>query len=471
MKYKLGFNVDGQNPGDLVKLFQYVGEARPTSMLIRNNFDLCYTLSMLAPECHVVYRLTTLGTLGSNNTVVRDEDWWRLLDPQWAALHFFYLQNAPFYLHVLNEPNAHGDDLRRLVEWLLVFIQTLEPYNIKVVVGNWSTGFLTDDDIQILLPLLAVASRSNGKVIIGVHEYGFGFLPNSTYGRNPYNLQTGALTHPEDYPTQEQVESLTLPNWLIGQWLYIRKAARQAGLFNVKFLVTEAGWDYLGDYPADLREYLNNLSRPHGYELMAGLRAAQYLWYRLFPGITFNEQAFRELVWLNSIYQNVDLLGVALFAWDHQDRWRSYNFAGLNDLLELLIGYARMVLQGQTEPIESDWVNAPSALVAPIGEYVNVRRSYSTSSPIVDVIRQETEVRILPNKAMISSGLWLPIRWDGKTGYVRKDVVNVDYLENRSAELLETLQEIFVKYNQIHELSIDFYSFLARVYENYRQIR
>lgn len=423
---RIGLNSNGENLGSLQDVIDWHDKARPSVSLMMNNITAAKQFADRYPQTIVIHRQADSY---ENNVMPID---WRVNR----------LPYSNVWHHIFNEPEWQGQDLRNLVQHFADIVTASAAQGKRVVIGNWSTGFVQQADIDagVYDALILVLAQHPEHAILGLHEYGMGVIPNSLTGRDPRDLISGDNLQRSEWMTPSEFAAMP-HNSHIGRYMKFVRRAEELNVRPPRIVLTEFGWDRLKDYAANILQHLDNESNEAYAD---GVITLENFFNRVYPDQSFQDAVLDQLKWANETY-TAHVEGLCLFTWNHAYNWRNYNVARLPDLLGKLADYGAS--QPHTPPIgdiptdEDDWVDV---VIFPYGAApVRFRAAPNTEAPIIRAIMQRTPAQIRENaNTEESSSNWIEFKVSGQNGFIRSDVVGIDWLTEPELPSLDTRLDI-----------------------------
>lgn len=347
-QHRISFNINGSACPDYQRLLNFMRIYRPTTALVMDNYDLAVAIHTITDGqtkvCHRAY-----------NAAEGNE--WRVYANDIAG-YVDSLTNwghPEIYRYGPNESAITTDTLPAMLNWCIAVVKEFDRRGYKIVMpGGLAIGGVTQEQVESGLFdnfLIFMQGKS-----IGVHEYtgielSFGVGQWSQPGRlppdhtyvTPLDFFLDTEIHASRYwPKSEHLPVArtadgSLPGyWHIrrSDWLTIR--ARELGLPDPLFWVTEMGWDSMPDIGQVYAPLTDKWGRA-GYDNLRGLNSLEGVWAAYWPTWTRDEAAFYQLQWLDSIYP-ANYIGCNLFMWT-SDHWRreGFDMSGNIQLLDLLL--------------------------------------------------------------------------------------------------------------------------------------
>jgi hypothetical protein len=294
---RISFNVNADEIGDRAYFLSVMQQIKPRWVLLMSDWGLSLAHDVIAV------------TEGQTNVVIRFPDngeAWYWQNDQFipnAIAAWLELPDAThpnIFFNVLNEPLMYDQHVAGVTSWLVRFMHEAARYDIKLVVGNFSTGEQSQINAGMYDSLLQTLSMYRGRHYLGVHEYAGPSMPNSVY-YPPEWMTESEKVQPDWWPTPGQLLSFQVsqpgqlpPFWLIlrTEWMMIR--SRQIGAGELEVVVTEWGWDRLpsleaeGVYASLEKQY----GYPQPYVTMRGFNSLAYVWGAWWPYWSFEQAAF-----------------------------------------------------------------------------------------------------------------------------------------------------------------------------------
>lgn len=484
---RIGFNVLGQflNPVQRTAYLDYAARHQPRVLTVMDNVGLAYaTREATQGQTLVVHRqwhpqdAYLWRTMAASDYCDQITDRGRISKDIW--------------LYVLNEPDARGDDLPDLLRWIIEVGDRLEARGYHAVLGNIGPATIEPETIEsgvfeTYLRRLAEWSAAD-QHYGGWHEYtgmllpfGVGYWPveyleqpskvqPSNWSRlNPMAariLRSQALmkvqTPPQPSPmhqggSEAQVESY--PHYwhlLRSEWFNLW--AEEQGIGRHKIVLTEFGWDRMPDLasqmPTNIYQRLEQEWGAVGHSEIRGPRTLENVWRWYFPNWSFDEAAFRQLEWADSIYPE-NYVGMCLFGWmfdGHIDgkekNWErlGYNLGDLTDLQARLIKAGAEVPQPAPSPVpgpmpEPDAVGCwPVGWVREIITQLRTRRALSLQMSIKKESLVENAQKNVPVPEILKSKRF----WSALLGLIFMVLVSVWPEMGQHAETLQNAALVFV---------------------------
>jgi hypothetical protein len=211
--------------------------------------------------------------------------------------------------------NESGAD-EQLAAWLVEVISIGAARGMRFVVLNSSVGTPHQDDWYKARELLQVAGAMRDNVIIGLHEYAGGVVTSGFIGGEPGFIQPS--TWPED------TSDLTL--WHMGRYRFLLKYCRDSNLPIPRILITEWGFDDLGD----IKAWTDRLQKTPPYENIRGWRSLKNQWQAWF-GKSEQKALAQQLFYADDAIYGPEVEGYQVFCWGKSPDWLQFD---VSDALE-----------------------------------------------------------------------------------------------------------------------------------------
>jgi len=331
---------------------------------------------------------------------------------------------------VLNEPPI-GDP--RLIDWLVEVAHLLNAKGYKAVLGNFAVGSYEPHHVEggYFDRLLNVCTDDTNDHYLAIHEYTGILLPFNGMWETE-RLYDKAWAQPahwqRDFPIA-RVKGKLPEYWHIlrSSWLTLR--AQETGLARpVRYWVTESGWDALSDLgnKGIYDHFKNKYGIPAPHTSIRGINTLAPIWRDYFPQWTFQQAAYEQLRWLDSIYPD-NYVGFNLFTVSGAKDWNTAAGMDYSDLRELHTLLLTDEPADKPPALEFPADNDPAWQtqdLSPVSGEANIRAKPSTSSSIVYVLRLKTMIDVALDRAIADGQYkWYPVKVGDVRGYVRNDVV------------------------------------------------
>lgn len=277
-----------------------------------------------------------------------------------------------------------------MVSFLVAWMDAadIHPNRPRGCVLNMQSVAIRQSDLDAGLydPLLKRLSASNGRHILGLHEYGLAELPfnisetwigvlaNNGAINTTWNIETVHADGSQNtaaITAQRALFSAHPEQAHMGRYLLLVERAQKIGAFPFTIVMTEIGWDNVRLGVHDAVERLNE--RPP-----MGLPTLDAIWRKHFPQWTNAETAFYQTRWLNNVYPYVS--GLCLYSMDTSFENGAYHLGGNAPYLDMLIEYAE-----RTRSERSEDIPPPPPVVTPTHDYSALR-------PFVDDVLAKLEM-------------------------------------------------------------------------------
>jgi hypothetical protein len=369
MKYRIGLNGNGQNWGSEQEWIDWHIAARPTATLVMNNLHSAAKLAAAVPGMIVIHR-------------VKDDNENKAAQLSPTAF-VSALPNIPgIWNSVINEGEWRGIDLQNLANWLADVVIEAAKQGKRVVVGNWSTGFIQKNELQtgIFDKLIRALAAHPQHGILGLHEYAMAVIPNAVTGRDPRHLITGENLKKEQWMSAAEFQAMDHDSH-IGRCIQWNNRAKTLNVAVPRIVLTEVGMDRTKDYSRQVPEVLrylddltDNYNEAEKQKWADGVFTYGAYFQKHFAGQDIQDIYNDQLEWLNEV-QLSNVEGMCLFAYNHASEWKNYNVARMPDLLKNLKEYAiklrnEVVVTPPVEPPAPPVVEPPVVTPPPTPELV-----------------------------------------------------------------------------------------------------
>lgn len=316
--------------GDYDALLEWAKRTRPAVLLIMNNPAQAVRFARALPQTRIVMRFwhSLEGTF------------WQVMTPEDALQ---YIQagikglDLPdnLYIDVNNEPSHDAEfPLVDLLDWERAMIRTLSAAGLKYCTAFASAKTIDHIDVHehgIWDAFLKTVHEYRDDVIVGVHEYAFGYVAVQLYG-----LQT--LVNPPvppwnvpDFSKDPQVR-----NYYLFRFIELAIRARELGYHDIWFAITECFIDYMGDVDRawkyndmGIGQWLKQWTGSN----MRGTSGIEEYCRRVFPGYSPQDIHNASREWLAEHMPGC-LLGWCQFTWSNHGHWVDFwlRWADLNHM-------------------------------------------------------------------------------------------------------------------------------------------
>lgn len=387
MMRRIGWNVLGQflNPAQRAKYLNHIAQQQPRVVVVMDEVALAQATREASQGKTLVFHRIYHK---------QDATYWRWLGVKEFCDHVTMNGTISRDIGVIvgNEPDTRGNDLAKLLTWLVDVGDELADRGYHAVMGNIGPGTVETDTIESgvfanYLRRLAEWSAVD-QHYGGWHEYAPILLPMGV-GRWPVEyLENPSLVQPVNWPVMNMMQARIMRAQALAHpiaptdgyaqlvypgywWLYrsewFNLWAEEQGIGRHKIVLTEFGWDRMGDLaqqmPRNIYQKLEAIWGAVGYQGLPaeirGPRTLENVWRGYFPNWSFDEAAFRQLQWADGIYPD-NYIGMCLFCWafdgpiEKEQNWERLGY-NLGDLTEL---QARLIAAGAED-------NPPAPLPVP----------------------------------------------------------------------------------------------------------
>lgn len=373
---RIGFNLNAQAIADVPKLERILTVLQPTTLLVMSDYNYALRLyDLLGGKTKICYRayrqLNDEGTL------------WQNIKPAEYVASLIGWGNPKIYRQVLNEPAPFPQNIIPLSDWLIEVMDRLHMAGYRGVIGNFGVGTYQPGQVDggQFDNLLRAFDKHYDYHLMGVHEYTGVILPFGVGQWPQIALLDRNAVQPDRWPTNPPIKRIDFAAAmesaryiqdygrylqqiafstdvsvqevavLPGYWHFLRSAwftirARELGLRDPQFWITEFGWDRVGD----IEPIFQKLQEIYGTSGFIEFGRINSLW-KLFSdyyghlGWTPQYTAYQMLAWANRVYPD-NYVGMNLFTWSNAHDWRDLMGTDFADLDEL---HAHLIQAAQTE--------------------------------------------------------------------------------------------------------------------------
>lgn len=313
-------------------------------------------------------------------------------------------------LYTTNEPGFS----QRLLDWTYEVMLIAAQRRLKLCVLNLSVGTPSPDDWSKFNRILKLAAEHRDLFVIGLHEYAAGIITSGLIGGTP---NTHGFIDPQFWPTNTEI----LARWHCGRYAFLVNHCRSIGLEVPRLMITEFGWDFLGD----LSEWIKQQPR-EGSELPDGWRTWVKAWQSWWPKWSSGDALFNQLEYADKELYGPEVEALLLFAYGSDGNWDDYRVDGV--LEPFLEAYATRSsyppvtstprLQEKPTPQDPRW-SAPHLVIAPNGAWL--RDDATTQSHKLALLSTGDIVRYIN-----LPGDWHAIWAANQVGFTNKAVVRFE---------------------------------------------
>lgn len=336
MTSRISVNVNGDAPNlDLNRLIGFVNRLRPGWLLVKNNLDVALALAAQYPSMQVIYRQWP------------DDD--RPMRQSPASYITEMAGKVGSHPNVWACSNNESGFKPSVLSWLGDVIDLAVSHNLKVVVGNFSTGTPEPNDWTRAdaLDFLRAASANRDHVVIGLHEYAIGVITSGFVGGTPVDP-----SHPNYIPIANwPANARPLTKWHCGRFNFLVQTCEAKGIPVPRLLVTEHGFDDV----SDLKAWAQSIPRDGDIK---GWRTLGKAWHEWYPQWS-HEQAYAEQLLCadRAIYQGTAVEGQLIFCWGDSGGWSTLDIQSAGELQDRLVQAA-----SSNEPPPVVWIDAIARL-------------------------------------------------------------------------------------------------------------
>lgn len=363
MKMRFGFNVNGQALGDVAYFLDFVSKLRPSWMLVMSNPDIANQVYQVTDgQTEVIHRVWS----------EKEGHQWKQQSPESYAAELMAGKDKHLWKYILNEPGggSNEQDVRKMCDWIARVVEIMTDGGHKVVAANFSVGSWQDWMIGkgAYDRLLSVLSERREVAKFGIHEYTGIVLPLGVGAWDRWDLLDREKMQPHNWPrldtklgtgqhlgdyTKEHVP--VLYHLLRSHW-FQRRVVDVLKLDPVEFVLTEYGWDRLGDLAAGQNHIYDALLKRYGashnhFELHGAYTLAN-VWNHYWPEWSTSEAVFQQFKWSDTIYSS-DYLSFLPFMWSFGDLWdrRGFNFGADRELHRMMLEWAEEIRDSDVTPV------------------------------------------------------------------------------------------------------------------------
>lgn len=339
--------------------------------------------------------------------------------------------NAPDWLgfYLFNEFDmSGGDETKRVIDWAERCMNyTLNsPLPHRLIVLNNSVGTWRREGMHLFKEVFRLAGEHPELFKLGTHEYAQNNPAIDTSSpSNPhsaYDLLDAAKVQKDKWVTPPDFVAYSDTNDWIGRYLWVNEYCQANGIPIPRKVISEWGCDYMGDLPADLLLGLQSMNggvQPRGFTSLER-------YYQTVYGQPVETMVFHFYEHAERIYTE-DVEAICPFIFSHNGEWQAYNLLNMRTLMANVIARKRsedvIVFPPETDP---RWINVE---LFPYGtEGVFLRSGPSKENSILHTIRERTPAKVLSDANMEESAQnWILFRVGSNIGYIRSDVIGVDF--------------------------------------------
>lgn len=364
MTMRFGFNVNGQRLGDAAYFYDFVRQLRPTWMLIMDS-------PKVANNVHDI-------TEGETNVVQRtysekNGSQWQRQSPESYATELMAQGNKHLWKYILNEPGGgtNEKDVRRMSEWIARVVEIMTDNGHKVVAANlsvatWENWMVNKGGYDRLLHVL---SERREVAKFGIHEYTAIVLPFGVGAWDRWDMLDREKMQPHQWPrldtrlgTGQRLgdytkEVVPVTYHLLRSHWFQRRVVDVLKKDPLDFVLTEYGWDRLGDLTAGQNHIYDALLKrygaSHGYHELHSAYTLANVWKHYWPEWSTSRAVFEQFKWSDSVYSS-DYLAFLPFMWSFGDEWDAsgFNFGADKELHSLMLEWAES-LRDESQDVPS----------------------------------------------------------------------------------------------------------------------
>jgi hypothetical protein len=368
---RFSFDIRGQFLGNhRADILDFISRYKPTTVRVMDDDDLGRDIAdATGGETLVIQRRWAANDMAVWNPALPD---YQMPQQFVAGQTRNGTMDHRFAVYALNEPQAHGDDVSRLGDWLIEVGRECTRLGYRAVLGNIGPAIYERAEIEQgrFLPYLDYLHQEGEKEdghLGGWHEYSQYFLPLGFGVYEPDELRDWSRLQPpwRDVPPDA-------PRYLLRRVEWITDWAATQGVGNHKKAITEFGWDDMPNLaPFGLKDYFrmeygvpaNDQGQPYEADY-AGARACEYIWRDWWSGWTLEDAMLAQLRYANRNYP-ADYVSFNLFSIGYGDFWdlqRGQNYGTLTALQNALVA---LCLEDAEPPVEEPPVIEPPVVIDP----------------------------------------------------------------------------------------------------------
>lgn len=396
---RLSFNVNAQQIADVPKLERILTALQPTTLLVMSDYNYALRLyDLLGGKTKICYRgyrqLNDEGTL------------WQNIKPAEYVASLIAWGNPKIYRQVLNEPAPFPQNIIPLSDWLIEVMDRLHMAGYRGVIGNFGVGTYQPGQVDggQFDNLLKAFDKHHDYHYFGVHEYtgvilpfGFGQWPQLALldknavqpdkwptdlpiKRIDFAAAMESARHIQDYGRYLQQIAFAIDvsvqevAVLPGYWHFLRSAwftirARELGLKDPQFWVTEFSWDRVGDIEPIFQK-LQEIYGTSGFIEFGRINSLLKLFSDYYGHLGWTPQytAYQMLASVNRVYPD-NYVGFNCFTWSNAHDWRDLmgtDFSDLDELQTYLIHAAQTEAPAPVPEPEPIPIPVPAPIPTPI---------------------------------------------------------------------------------------------------------
>ncbi len=250
-------------------------------------------------------------------------------------------------LYLTNEPGWS----KALLDWTYDVCVLAVAAKQPVIALNMSIGTPQPNQWPDADKIIQLSIDNPTLVYIGLHEYAGGIVTSGFIGGNPDgtvgDTKTVAVhldfTLQSMWPNADQAATMTM--WHMGRYKFLTQYAKSRFGGYPSIIITESGFDFLGDIGSWLR------ALPNGSKI-SGWRTLAAYWKKLWPLKSTAQAYMDQLIWAEThIYNHPAVKATCLFARGESSDWNDWRTDP--ELDPMLVAY-------QAE------INLPSVAVPPV---------------------------------------------------------------------------------------------------------
>lgn len=486
MVNRLFWNVNGQGISDINEFLAHFTAARPSAVLIMNNFALAVTLHVLAEgETIVIHRDWS-----------SDEGFEWVNRPEWHMLQEWEQQGHPEILrYSTNEPswrNRNGQRLEDFIAHQVRLGDEAAARGFRVVFGNWSVGKFQQADVDagIYDPYLEMLGRHRNWHFGGTHEYQTGHIFAEHLRADPYgfpkNLMHREVLKKDNWMKRDEIKQQ--PRWYMGRYDWLFERAKHIGAPLHECIITEWGWDTTINNQTDPQDEVKswfqqfkwrNMDIPRGFRGLKAYASNQS------PGWTFDEWLYEQFAAADERIYDENYYALLLFTWSSSPDWVTFdgstNEDGIPDLrrkIEAHMSPDFVDLPETPEPpviemppmSDAGWERYEIAANTSAGTRVRSQPDTSTKNNIMTAILDTPDEYLLNLEQVVEAegAIWYPIGvatdeqvvfgWI-HSGFVVPDdpqpIVSAPEPDPDESEMVKRWQEIYSAATLVREAAAD----------------